>query len=195
MPSVDMPKIIAGDAAILARRYAVALLELAQEKNVLEAVEADLRALQEVIDATPQFRVMATHPRLPMIEVQRAMRNLISGAKFHELTSAFLEHVTRCRRLAYLSLMIEVFKNDLAAMRHQHVAVVTVAKAMTKEQENKLAVQLGTISGGTVRLVVEEDPALIGGMMIKMGSRLIDASVQGKLTRLERQLKSQQEAA
>ena len=195
MPHIDMPKIISGEPAVLARRYATALFELAQEKNVLAPVEADLRALQEVIDQTPMFRVMATHPRLPMIELQKAVKNLIVGAKFHDLTAAFLNQITRNRRLAYLSIIIEVFKNELAVMRHQHVAVVTVAQALTKDQQDKLATQLGAMIDGSVRLVVEEDASLIGGMTVKMGSRLIDASVQGKLARLERQLKSQQEAA
>lgn len=84
---------------------------------------------------------------------------------------------------------------DLAVKRGEFTALVTVAKSMSKEQEEKLSAQLGKMMSGTVKLVVEQDPSLIGGMVIKMGSRLIDASVKGKLARIERQLKSQQEAA
>ncbi len=195
MPSSDMPKIIAGDQAVLARRYAAAVFELAQEQDVMEPVEADLRALQEAIDTTPLFRVMATHPRLPHHAIQKAIKNIIDGSHFHALTASFLTQVVRGRRLAYLSLIIEVFKNKLAALRREQVAVVTVAQKMTPAQEAQLASQLGQMTGGSVRLIVEEDAALIGGITIKLGSRLIDASIQGKLARLERQLKSQQEAA
>ncbi len=195
MPSSDMPKIIAGEQAVLARRYAAAVFELAQEQGVIEPVEADLRALQEAIDTNPFFRVMATHPRLPHHALQTAVKNIIEGSHFHALTAAFLTQVVQGRRLAYLSVIIEVFKNKLAALRREQVAVVTVAQKMTPAQEAQLITQLGHMTGGSVRLIVEEDAALMGGMTITLGSRLIDASIQGKLARLERQLKSQQEAA
>jgi F-type H+-transporting ATPase subunit delta len=195
VPSSDLPKIIAGEQAVLARRYAAAVFELAQEQGVMEPVEADLRALQEAIDSNPLFHVMATHPRLPHHAIQTAVKNIIEGSHFHALTAAFLRQIARGRRLAYLSLIIEIFKNRLADMRREQVAVVTVAQKITSAQEAQLAAQLGRMTGGSVRLVIEEDAALIGGMTVKIGSRLIDASLQGKLARLERRLKSQQEAA
>jgi F-type H+-transporting ATPase subunit delta len=195
VPHIDMPKVIAGKQAVLARRYAAALLELAQEKNVVEAVESDMRALQEAIEANPRFRVMVTHPRLPLAEILKTVEKIIVASKCNNLTAAFLRQVTHNRRLAYIGVIIDVFKKDLAVQRREHVAVVVVAHKITKTQEDKLAGQLGRLVDGSVRLIVEEDESLIGGMTIKMDSRLIDASVQGKLARLERQLKSQQEAA
>jgi F-type H+-transporting ATPase subunit delta len=83
----------------------------------------------------------------------------------------------------------------LAKKNGIHVADVTTTHPLSSEQQEKLASHLGKMVGGTVRLEVEEDRDLLGGMIIKIGSRLIDASVQGKLVRVERQLKSQTEAA
>jgi len=189
------PKIIAGHEAVLARRYAHALYDLAHDKKALEAVEGDLFALQGAIDGTPEFHILATHPRLPLADVQKVVTNLVKATKLNELTSAFLMQVVRNRRLAYLGLMIDAFQADLAKRRGEYVAMVTVAKAMSKEQENKLAVQLGKMVSGSVKVVVELDASLIGGLIVKMGTRLIDASVKGRLARLERQLKTQREAA
>ena len=195
MSDTHMPKILAGDGAVLARRYASALFELAQEKKVVEAVASDLLALQEAIDNNPQFRVMATHPRLPTSEIFKAIRNLVSAVKMNELTSSFLLLVARNRRLAHMGTIIDAFQADLAEKRGEYTARVTVAKPLTEAQEKKLSAQLGKMMNGTVKLVVEEDDSLIGGLVVAMDSRLIDASIKGKLARLERQLKSQQEAA
>lgn len=195
MSDVHAPKVIAGEEAVLARRYATALYDLAHEKKAVDAVAADLEALREGIEASPHFRIMATHPRLPMPEVQKAVKALISSVKFHDLTAAFLMQVVRGRRLAYLALIIDTFLANLAARRGEHVATVVTAKPLTEAQQTKLAAQLGKIVDGTVKIVVEEDADLIGGLVIKIGTRLIDASVQGRLARIERQLKSQQEAA
>ena len=195
MSETHMPKILAGEAAVLARRYASALYDLAHEKKAVDVVDADLAALQEAIDSSPLFRIMATHPRLPAGDVQKVIKNLVSSVKLHELTGAFLMQVARGHRLAQLSLIIEAFKADLAFRRGEHTAVVTVARSLSKEQSDKLSSQLGKMMNGTVHLLVEEDSSLIGGMVIRIGTRLIDASVKGKLARLERQLKTQQEAA
>ena len=195
MSETQTPKIMAGEEAILARRYAAALYDLAHDKKAIDAVAGDLAALKDAIYASPQFRVMATHPRLPLVELQKAIKNIVDASKFHALTSAFLMQVVRGRRLAYLTMMIEAFQADLAARRGEYIATVTVAKAMSQEQQAKLAGQLGKMVSGSVKLIVEEDASLIGGLVVKMGTRLIDASVKGRLARLERQLKTQQEAA
>jgi len=191
----QMPKILAGDHAILARRYASALYDLAHEKKVIDAVAADLAALHDAIAAHPEYRVLATHPRLPSSAIFKTIRALVAAVKMNELTSSFLLLVARNRRLAQLGLMIEAFQADLAKRRGEYTARITVAKAMTKTQEKHLAEQLGKMMKGTVKLVVEEDDTLIGGLVVTLDSRLIDASIKGKLARLERQLKSQQEAA
>lgn len=195
MSETHMPKVIAGEAAILARRYASALYDLAHDKKAIDAVASDLSALNEVIVSDPHFRIMATHPRLPANEIQNAIKAVVAKVKMHELTSAFLMQVARNRRLAQLGLIIDAFMADLAVKRGEYTAQVTVAKSLSKEQEAKLSSQLGKMLDGTVKLVVEEDSSLIGGMIVRLGSRLIDASVKGKLARLERQLKTQQEAA
>ena len=195
MTSKHKPKVIAGSDAILARRYASALLDLAEEGKVVDIVEAELRSFQEVIDNERHYHVMATHPRLPLAHILKIVQAIAAAVKLSPLTTKFLSLVVRNRRLGSLGLIIEAFQADLAVHRGIHEAQAYVAKALTKDQEAKLIAQLSKMVSGTIRLSIEEDPALMGGIMVKIGSRLVDATVKGKLAHLERQLKSQQEAA
>jgi len=192
---VHSTHVIAGESAILARRYASALFDLAEEKGAVDAVASDLLAMQEAIDVDPHFHAMASHPRLPVETVEAVVAKIADTVKFHPLTKSFMVQVAHNRRLGHLGDMIESFQADLAEKRGQHVAQVTTAHPLSGEQETKLSSQLGKMVGGTVRLIVAEDPELLGGLVVKMGSRLIDASVQGKLAQVERQLKTEREAA
>ena len=195
MSGTHKPKVIAGNDAILARRYASALLDLATEAHSVEVIEAELLSLQHVIDGERHFHIMATHPRLPLSTIQKIITAIVEEAKLSPLMARFLKIVAANRRLGTLGLIIEAFQADLAVHRGIHEAHATVAQALSQEQHDQLVKQLSTMVKGTVRLVVEEDPTLMGGVLIKIGTRLIDATVKGKLARLERQLKSQQEAA
>lgn len=186
---------IAGDSAVVARRYAIALYELAEEKGVVDAVATDMRVMQEAIDNDKHFHAMASHPRLPSSQVQKVVKVVAEAGKLDALTTRFLLCLAGHRRLQHLGNIIEAFQADLAERRKQHVAYITAAQPLSEEQKSKLSTQLGQMVGGTVRLVVEEDSSLLGGLVIKLGSRLVDASVKGKLAQVERQLKTQREAA
>ncbi|MGE0109191.1 MAG: ATP synthase F1 subunit delta [Bdellovibrionales bacterium] len=195
MSSSHKPKAVAGKGPILARRYAVALLELAEEKKLTDSVMTDLEALGEAIEGNRSFRILAAHPRCHRKMVVDVMTKLASVAKFNDLTTAFLLRVAAGKRLGLLGLMIDAFRDEVAVLRRQYTAIVSVPCALKEEQKTALSAQLGKITGGTVDLIVEEDKSLLGGLTVQMGSRLIDASVKGKLGQIEQQLKLQREAA
>lgn len=195
MSSSHKPKAVAGKGSILAHRYAVALLELAEEKKLIDLVMADLEALGEAIEGNRSFRILAAHPRCHKELVIGVMKKLAATAKFNDLTMAFLLRVAAGKRLGLLGLMIDAFRDEVAVLRRQYTAIVSAPCALQKEQKEALSAQLGKITGGTVDLIVEEDKSLLGGLTIQMGSRLIDASVKGKLMQIEHQLKLQREAA
>lgn len=186
---------IAGERAILARRYAIALFELAQDRNVVEAVAGDMLVMQQAIDGDAHYHAMASHPRLSSTKVQQVVKAVAEAGKFDDLTTKFLLRLAAHRRMEHLGDIIDAFQADLAKKRNQHVAYITAAQPLTDQQKEKLSAQLAQMVGGTMRLVIKEDSSLLGGLVIKVGSRLIDASVKGKLMLVERQLKTQQEAA
>ena len=195
MSASQTPKIIAGELAVVARRYAQAIAELAESKKQVELVEADLLALEEAVVGNAMFQKMASHPRLPKNEIFNIIKAVAEQAKFCDLTTAFLMQIARNNRMANIDAILAAYKELLAEKRGQHTAYVTSAVTLSDTQIAALTVQLGKMSGGTVQVVAEKDAGLLGGLMIKIGSRLIDASVKGKLAQIERQLKTQQEAA
>ncbi len=195
MSEKHLPKALAGKAAILAQRYALALLELSEEKGQTDAVMADMDVLGEAIAGNRDFTLVSTHPRFHSEKTCAVVKQIAASAKLNEITAAFLTRVAINRRLALLDHMIDSFREQLAKLRGQSTALVTTACALTQEQKSELVAQLSKLVGGTVDVVVKEDKSLLGGLMVKFGSRLIDVSVKGKLAQIERQLKTQREAA
>ncbi len=195
MSEPNVPRIVAGETAVLARRYARALYELADEGKQLDVVADDLRGLKVLVRDCAELQLVMRYPRLSRAQLVDAMKQVAATAKLDGLTGKFLMLLARNRRLQVLPAIIDAFLADLAAKRGEHIAEVSTARALTQPQKDQLLAQLSRIAGGKVFLVIKEDPSLLGGLMVKMGSRLIDASVKGKLARLERALKSQQEAA
>ena len=195
MSASQTPKIISGELAVVARRYAQAIAELAESKKQVELVEADLLALEEAVVGNAMFQKMAAHPRLPKDKIFNVIKEVAAQAKFCDLTTAFLMQIARNNRMANIDAILAAYKELLAEKRGQHTAYVTSAVTLSETQIAALTAQLGKMSGGTVQVVAGKDAGLLGGLMIKIGSRLIDASVKGKLAQIERQLKTQQEAA
>jgi F-type H+-transporting ATPase subunit delta len=188
------PITTAGNA--LGRRYADALFELAEEQGQLDVVAADLRRLKNLAEKNAEFKRLAAHPRLTRADLVESMRQVATAAKLHALTGNFLKLVAQNRRLPHLGAMADAFLKALAARRGELTAEVCVAQALTEAQSEKLTTQLRQLAASPkIQLVMTENPALLGGMTVKLGSQLIDASVKTKLARLERQLKSQEEAA
>ena len=183
-------KIIAGDAAVLARRYASALYDLADEQKQLDAVAGDLRNLRTLGHECAEFSAAAQNPRLKRSDLEKAMKQVSITAGLNALTANFLGLLAKNRRLDLLPAMVDGFLAELAQRRGEFSADVRAAQALTPAQQEALAAQLRNLAGGKVHMSVREDKSLLGGLVVKMGSRLIDASVKGKLERLERQLKS-----
>ena len=194
MPNAIQPpseqRVVAGDAATLARRYAGALMELADQQKEIEAVEADLQILGQLADSSPEFRAVAAHPRLTRPQLVRAMQVVAAAAGFNKLTGNFLALVAQNRRLNVLGAVVDSFLADLAARRGEVTADVRAARALTPSQQDQLKARLQELVGGTIRLSIKEDAGLLGGLTVKLGSRLIDSSLKSKLQRLERQLKA-----
>ncbi len=191
MPTPAEHRIIAGDTAILARRYAGALYELAADQKQLDTVTADLRMLRILARESAEFRSIAFNPRLSRTQLMKAMQEIAKSAKFGALTANFLMLAAQNRRLDAMEAMADAFLAELAQKRGEFSAEIRTAYALTPAQQEQLAVQLRALAGGKVHMTVTEDKSLLGGLTVKLGSKLIDASVKSKLARLERRLKSQ----
>jgi F-type H+-transporting ATPase subunit delta len=174
----------------LAERYAAALFDLADERRTLDQVSADLRQLRAMVEASGDFRRLIRSPILSRDEQATAIGVLAERADFSPLVRDFLAVVARNRRLFAVPAMIERFLAKLAARRGEVNAQVTAARPLSEAQLAVLSEQLRRSIGSRVSVDVSVDPGLIGGMVVKVGSRMVDGSVKSKLQRLQLAMKS-----
>ncbi len=176
-------------------RYVRAVYDLAQERGCLDKVSADLRLIGDVLSQNAELRGVLKHPRLSRQEAEEVAAKIAEACGACQLTRDFLVLAARGGRMALLGAMASEFLAATASGRGETVALVRSARPLSAAQKERLAAELSALSGGKVSLEVSEDPELLGGIAIRMGSRFIDASVKGRLERVGRSLKSQQEAA
>lgn len=184
--------LLTGKTAILARRYAGALYELAAAEKQLEAVAADMRLLNDLAQQSAELAQLAASPSLTTTQRAEVVQKMAASAKMNALTTNFLNVAARNGRLGMIGALARTFLDRYAAERGEHVIDVIAARPLSAAQQEKLSAVLKGIVGGTVHLALRHDPDLMGGLIVKLGSQVIDASVKSKLDRLERQLKTEQ---
>jgi len=173
----------------LAARYAAALFELADAHKAIDRVAADLSELRAMIDGTEALRSLIRSPILSREQQGRAMAALLQQAGASDLVRKFVGLVTRNRRLFALPAMIEEFLAELARRRGEMRAEVTAAKPLNERQQAALAEAIRRSVGGKIAVDVKVDPGLIGGLIVKAGSRMVDSSLKTKLQRLQLAMK------
>jgi F-type H+-transporting ATPase subunit delta len=171
-------------ASGLAERYAAALFELADERHALDPVAGDLRELRTMLQQSSDLVRLLRSPVLSRDEQGRAVAALAERAGLSELTRNFLGVVAANRRLFAVPAMIEAYLRQLAERRGEVTAQVTVAQPLTEARQAALTEQLRRAVGSRVAVDIRVDPALLGGMIVKVGSRMVDASLSSRLQRL-----------
>ena len=173
----------------LADRYATALFELADERKALDQVAADLRSLRQLLAESPDLRRLVRSPILSRVEQGKAIVAVAERAGFDGLTRSFLGLVAHNRRLFAVPAMIEAFLRRLAARRGEVTAEVTSAQELTPAQLSAVNEQLRKAVGSKIAVEVKVDKNLLGGLIVKVGSRMVDASLRSKLHRLQLAMK------
>ena len=173
----------------LGARYATALYALADEQKALDAVADDLRALRHLIDESADLRRLIRSPVLTRVEQGKAIAALSERAGFQPLVRNILGLLARNRRLFVLPEVISAYLNELAARRGEVTAHVTSAQALSEAQRAALDERLRRAVGGRVAIELRVDPSLLGGLIVKLGSRMVDASLSSKLHRLQLAMK------
>ncbi|MBV9015589.1 MAG: F0F1 ATP synthase subunit delta [Alphaproteobacteria bacterium] len=176
--------------ASLAERYAAALFDLADEQHALDAVAGDLRELRTMLHESPDLGRLLRSPVLSREEQGKAIEALAERAGLSRLTRHFLGVVAGNRRLFAVPAMIEAYLNQLAERRGEVTAEVTTAQPLSETQQLTLGEQLRRAIGRRVTVDLRVDPGLLGGMILKVGSRMIDGSLKSRLHRLQLAMKS-----
>lgn len=176
-------------ASGLAGRYASALFSLARDQDALDAIAGDLSAFKDLIRESPELRRLIESPVLSRTQQRAGITAVAEQGEAHELTRKFVGLLAEKRRLFALPDMIGAYAEMLAAHRGEIQAEVISAVPLTDEQQATVERQLTESAGQKVQIRTEVDPALLGGLIVRVGSRMIDASLRTKLHQLELAMK------
>jgi F-type H+-transporting ATPase subunit delta len=174
----------------MAGRYATALFELALEAKSVDAVKADLDGFDRMLAESADLRRLVRSPVFGAEERSRALRAILDKAGISGLAANFLLFVAANRRLFAVRDVIRDFRKLVARWRGEVSAEVTVAEKLSDTHLDALKSALKSVSGGkSVDLNVKVDPAIIGGLTVKLGSRMVDSSLRTKLNAIKHAMK------
>ena len=174
----------------LAGRYAGALYALAIDSNKVDSIHDELGRLSDLIDESQDLRKLLESPILSREEQQRAITTIMEKAGADALTVKFLGTLASNGRLSALPRVIQAFQQEHARRRGQVSAEVISAVALDDNRKVVVEKTVARLAGSDkVSLSMRVDPSLIGGLVVRIGSRMIDTSIKTKLSRLESAMK------
>jgi F-type H+-transporting ATPase subunit delta len=173
----------------MAGRYATALFELALEEKALDKVRADLDAFDTLVESNPDLDRLVRSPVFGADEQVKALSAILDKAGIKGVAANFLRVVTANRRLFAVRGMIRAFRALVAKHKGEVSADVTVAEKLSDKNLAALKGALNQVTGKDVDLNVKVDPAIIGGLVVKLGSRMIDSSLRTKLNSIKYAMK------
>lgn len=169
----------------MAGRYATALFELAVEQNAIDAVKGDLDRFDQLIAGSPDLTRLVRSPVFTSEEQAKAVSAVLEKTGIGGLAANFIRLVASNRRLFAVGDMARGFRNLVARHRGETTAEVTVAEPLSDAHLAALKEALKSVTGKDVDLAVKVDPAIIGGLVVKLGSRMVDTSLRTKLNALK----------
>ena len=178
-----------GIQASLSGRYATALFELARDSKALPEVEASLVTVRRALDESDDFRALTTSPLIGRDAAARAVQAAAGELKLDATTTRFLGVLAQNRRLGALPAIIRDFRRLAAQFRGETTAEVISAHPLDADQVEALKQQLRTRVGRDVNVDLSVDPSLLGGLVVKIGSQMIDSSIKTRLNSLAHAMK------
>jgi len=173
----------------LAGRYANAVFELAQDQKAVDAVSTDLGSLRRALEISPDLARLVRSPVFSAEDHARALKAVLEKMGAHPLTTKFVLLLAQKRRLFVLTQIIGAYERLVAKSRGEIEAEVTSARHLNDDEIAELKTVLKARLGREPRLHSRIDPTLLGGLIVKVGSRMIDSSLRTKLDSLRMAMK------
>ncbi len=173
----------------IAKRYANALFDLADEQGLLDTVAGDLARIISAVDESTDLQRVLRSPVLDRDAQGKALKAILEAMEVSELTRNFVGLIAQNRRLFALTAMIDGFLSELARRRGEITAEVTAAKPLTDAQIKSLQDTLQNSIGGKVTVAPQVDPGLIGGLIVRVGSQMVDTSLRTQLNKMQLAMK------
>lgn len=187
--ATNQPTPLAGESALLARRYALALYALAVEQQAVDAVTEQLVQIEQALAQVPELPRLIQDPRVTRAQMTDAFKAVVQQGQLGGIVSNFLGLLAHNRRAALLPQILSAYQAERARRAGEILATVQSAQPLSAAQQQQIAAHLAQATGGKIRLAVSVNPALIGGMVIHYSSMQIDASLRGRLASLTQQLR------
>ena len=180
--------------ASLSGRYALALFELARDNNQLDSVASSLAGLKKALAESGDFRNLTASPVISRQVAVKTVAALSASMGLDALTAKFLGVLAEARRLSQLPAAIRAF--DMLLSQHKGIsrAEVTSAHPLTDEQVAALEKSLKTRVGSAVAVDTKVDPSILGGLVVKIGSQMIDSSIRTRLNTLAQAMRGKAQA-
>jgi len=178
-----------GIRASLAGRYATALFALAQENNSIDAVQASLNTLSEALAESDDLKELTNSPVLTRDDAGKAIAAIAKQLGLEKLTSNILGVLAANRQLDQIPAVIRAFSTLASGHRGEITAEVTSAHPLDDKQIDALKAQLKKRVGSDVSVSTAVDPSILGGLVVKIGSQMIDSSIKTRLNTLSQAMK------
>lgn len=170
-------------------RYATALFELARDEKCLDAVKADLDRFEAMLVESEDLKRLVRSPVFSADVQAKAMSAVLDKAAMTGISANFLKVLTANRRLFAIADVIRAFRALVAKFKGEASAEVTVAEPLSEKNLETLKAALKSVTGKDVTLNVQVDPSIIGGLVLKLGSRMVDSSLRTKLNSIKHAMK------
>lgn len=177
-------------SSILSNRYAQALLDLAEKSKAAEKVAKDLMSLEASLENSSEFQTFVASPLIKEEQQMAVMADIAKKGKFQKLTTNFLGVVVNNGRLAALPAIMQAYHEEMSRRSGEVVAEVTTADDLSAAQQKSLQKKLSEEVGQDVKLALKVDKSILGGVIVKLGSKMVDDSIARKLERLEHRMSS-----
>ena len=170
-------------------RYATALFELARDEKSIDAVKADLDKFEALLSESADLKRLVRSPVFSADTQLKALIAVLDRAGVTGIAANFLKVLTRNRRLFAIGDVIRAFRALVARFKGEASADVTVAERLSDRNLDALKTALKSVTGKDVALNVKVDPSIIGGLVVKLGSRMVDSSLRTKLNSIKHAMK------
>jgi F-type H+-transporting ATPase subunit delta len=173
--------------SVIAEKYAVALLQVAQEQKTVDAIGMEIQSIQKLVETHADLKATLEHPRVKADEKLVALRGFLSQ-KLSATMENFLMLLIMKKRIKHLKAVADHYEKLLYEMKGKAIARVLTALPLEAGQKRSLAEKLSQMFGVEVEIKEEVKPDLIGGMMIYLGDQRMDGSILGQLERVKQRL-------
>jgi F-type H+-transporting ATPase subunit delta len=173
----------------MAGRYATALYELADETKTVDAVLKDLQGFEDLVSGSDDLKRLVKSPVFSAQEQLSAISSIFDKAKFSGLAANFIKLAAKNRRLFAVDAMIRAFRAIVAKARGELTAKVTVAEPLNDARMKDIKAALKEVTSQDVSVDVKVDPSIIGGIIVQLGSRMVDASLKTRLSAISTAMK------